>query len=173
VFLTGGELTAEAVAGTVSELGERARAALERPEAELRATYELRYRGQAFELPISAGMCATPRELRQAFEAEHEDRYGYKDPDQDLELVTIRVTATEPSAEIELAAADGAEHEEPGTRTISLAGEQIEAAVWRGALPAQTRIEGPAVVELPESTLLVPPDWAGEVDPTGTISLKR
>jgi hypothetical protein len=28
------------------------------------------------------------------------------------------------------------------------------------------------VVELPESTLLVPPGWAGEVDATGTIQLE-
>jgi N-methylhydantoinase A/oxoprolinase/acetone carboxylase beta subunit len=29
------------------------------------------------------------------------------------------------------------------------------------------------VVELPESTLLVPPGWAAEVDDTGTIRMER
>ncbi len=28
------------------------------------------------------------------------------------------------------------------------------------------------MVELPESTLLVPPGWAGEVDETGTIHIR-
>ncbi len=55
--------------------------------------FELRYRGQSFELPIAAPATARPDELRQAFEAEHEQRYGYADADQELQLVTIRVAA--------------------------------------------------------------------------------
>ena len=33
------------------------------------------------------------------------------------------------------------------------------------------RLEGPAVVELPEATLAVPPGWRGEVLSSGTIKL--
>jgi hypothetical protein len=29
------------------------------------------------------------------------------------------------------------------------------------------------VLELPESTLLVPPGWSGEVDQTGTVRLQQ
>ncbi|MBV9413721.1 MAG: hydantoinase/oxoprolinase family protein, partial [Solirubrobacterales bacterium] len=47
VLLTGDALTAQAIADTVQGLGERAREALREPEAELRAIYELRYRGQS------------------------------------------------------------------------------------------------------------------------------
>jgi N-methylhydantoinase A len=39
-------------------------------------------------------------------------------------------------------------------------------------LAAGTSVEGPAVIELAESTLLVPEGWAGEVDDTGTIHLR-
>src|SRR5437764_4635282 len=46
VFLSGDSLTRETIADTVAELGEQARRALRDPEAQLRATYELRYRGQ-------------------------------------------------------------------------------------------------------------------------------
>ena len=42
----------------------------------------------------------------------------------------------------------------------------------RGAPPAGSALRGPAVVELAESTLLVPPGWAGEVDATGTIHIR-
>jgi N-methylhydantoinase A len=45
--------------------------------------------------------------------------------------------------------------------------------VVRGSPAAGTEITGPAVVELPESTLLVPSGWAGEVDDTGTIHVRR
>ncbi len=84
VLWSGDELTAEAIADTVGELGERAREAMHDPEAELRVVYELRYRGQSFELPIAAEAEATPEELREAFELEHEERYGYHDGEQEL-----------------------------------------------------------------------------------------
>jgi N-methylhydantoinase A len=172
VFLGGDELIAEAIAGHTSELGEQARSALGEPGAELRATYELRYRGQAFELPIGAGVDADPAGLRAAFEAEHEDRYGYSDTEQPLELVTIRVTATLAGPEVELAAG-GEEGLMRGTRTATLGGEQIEFAVLRGSPAPGTEIAGPAIVELAESTLLVPSEWSGTVDEGGTIKLSR
>jgi N-methylhydantoinase A len=173
VFLSCDALTADALAEAVAELGEQARRALGDADAELRAIYELRYRGQAFELPIAAGTSPEPADLRQAFEAEHEDRYGYSDPDQELELVTIRATAIVPGVNVELA--DGAEQAEAsqGRRPATLGGEEVELKVLRGAPPPGTSVSGPAVVELPESTLLVPAQWSGEVDQTGTIRIAR
>jgi N-methylhydantoinase A/oxoprolinase/acetone carboxylase beta subunit len=44
--------------------------------------------------------------------------------------------------------------------------------VLRGELPPNTRVSGPAVCALPESTLLVPPGWAGVVDAHGTCRLE-
>ena len=62
VFLTGDALSAEAIARITAELGDQARAALggAGSAAALGATYELRYRGQAFELPIRAELDARP-----------------------------------------------------------------------------------------------------------------
>jgi len=34
-------------------------------------------------------------------------------------------------------------------------------------------VQGPAICELPEATLAVPPGWAGTVDEAGTIVLER
>ena len=55
----------------------------------------------------------------------------------------------------------------------AVAGEEHEAAVLTGEPAPGTRIEGPALVELPESTLAVPPGWAGEVLESGTIRLEK
>jgi N-methylhydantoinase A len=177
VLLAGEELTADAIAGAVAELGERARSALGAPEAELAATYELRYRGQAFELAIRAGTTPQPAALRDAFEAEHEDRYGYSDSEQTLELVTIRVSATTPAAEVALADAAPDAVPDPALqrsrRRAMIDGEAVEIEVLRGEPAPGTEIAGPAVVELPESTLLVAPGWSGEVDYTGTIRLEQ
>jgi N-methylhydantoinase A len=177
VLLTGDELSREKVNETVEELGDQARRALGEPEAELSAVYELRYRGQAFELAVDAGPAPAPDELREAFEAEHEERYGYRDNDQELELVTVRVAATLAGAEPSLSAEDGAppasEPVEQPTRRGTLGGEDVDLRVHAGAPAPGTHIEGPAVVELPEATLLVPPEWSGTVDDTGTIRLER
>src|SRR6185437_10652086 len=120
VLWSGEQLKAEAIADTVAELGERARKAMHEPQAELHVVYELRYRGQSFELPIAAGADATPDQLREAFEREHEERYGYHDPEQRLELVTIRVTATAQGTDVELAGEDPADELERSTRTAIL-----------------------------------------------------
>jgi N-methylhydantoinase A len=173
VLRSGDSLTAEAVAAEVKELSRRARAALGEPNAELTAVYELRYRGQAFELAIAADLAPELDELRARFEAEHEDRYGYSDAEQQLELVTIRVSATVPGPEVELADAVEGETPEEASRAAIVAGEQLELTVLRGAPPPGTAIGGPAVVELAESTLLVPPGWFGETDSTGTIQVWR
>jgi N-methylhydantoinase A len=173
VFLSGEGLTGQAVADAVSELSDQARRALDEPEAGLRVVYELRYRGQSFELPVAAGPAARPEELRRAFEAEHERRYGYADSDQALELVTIRVSALTAGASVRLAAETVSEELEPTGRRAIFDGEARTAAVLRGPPGPGSELSGPAVVELPESTVLVPPGWAARLDGTGTLCLER
>jgi len=173
VLLSGDELTAQAIEEHVEQLGDRAREAMHEPGAELQVVYELRYRGQSFELPIAGATDADPDALRDAFEAEHEERYGYRDADQELELVTIRVTATAAGVDVELAGGDEDPGIDRGRREATLGGETIELDVLRGIPAPGTRLEGPAVVELPESTLLVPPGWSGKVDGTGTLRVDR
>ena len=44
----------------------------------------------------------------------------------------------------------------------------------RAGEPASgTEVTGPAICELPEATLAVPPGWAGRVEDSGTIRLER
>jgi N-methylhydantoinase A len=173
VLLSGEGLSAAAIAEVVAELGTRAREAMREPQAELQATYELRYHGQSFELAIAADPDATPERLRESFERVHEERYGYRDPEQALELVTIRVSATTAGADVRLAGEENLPEPERTTRAATLDGAEIELVALRGIPAPGTRIDPPAVVELPESTVLVPPGWCGAVDDTGTIKLTR
>jgi N-methylhydantoinase A len=172
VFLARDDLTAERIAQLVADLGEQAREALGELGAELRAIFELRYRGQAFELAIPGATEPRVEDLREAFETEHEDRYGYRDAEQELELVTIRVTATVPASPLELEMEPG-EAPERTRRRATLQGEETELEVWHGAPAPGDEIHGPAVIELTESTLLVPAHWSGTVHGTGTIVLER
>ncbi|HRV60780.1 MAG TPA: hydantoinase/oxoprolinase family protein, partial [Solirubrobacterales bacterium] len=69
------ELDHEKLAGLIGEADE--------------AGWDLRYRGQSFELTVT-DHSADPARLRELFESEHEDRYGYSDPSAPIELVTVR-----------------------------------------------------------------------------------
>ena len=177
VLLAGRTLTREAIAEVVARLAERGRDELEQGPAadgdagagpEVRVTYDLRYRGQAFELGVPGEQKPDPAELRHAFDAAHDERYGYADPDAELELVTVRVAVAQPGTEPRPGALG--EREAPGSRSARLGAERVEATVHRGAID---RVDGPAIVELPEATLAVPPGWTGEALEDGTIVLER
>jgi N-methylhydantoinase A len=170
VFLSGDGLNSRAVADLTAELGASARQQLGDEQAELSAVYELRYRGQAFELAVSGALRPDPDQLRNDFEAQHEDRYGYRDPEQELELVTLRVSATIPGPEVSLGGDTGGEPER-SRRPARVGGVHTEVEVLGGSPQPGTTVSGPAVFELAESTLLVPAGWSGEVDDDGTIHL--
>ena len=125
VFLHGDGLTGEALAVKDGD-----------------AAYDVRYRGQSFELTVR-DVAADPAAVREAFEAVHEERYGYRDPEGEIEVVTIRERHSDPGPDV---AFEGDEGED---------------------------VEGPAVVRLPEATLVVPEGWSGTTDRTGTIVLTR
>src|SRR5829696_5458605 len=117
------------------------REALDVPDGE--AAYDVRYRGQSHELTVR-GCGPDPGDVREAFEAAHEERYGFRDPGAEIEVVTVRVRHAEPGLRVEF----------EGTGT---GGE----------------VTGPAVVALPEATVLVPEGWRGTTDATGTLVLER
>ncbi|MFL5874701.1 MAG: hydantoinase/oxoprolinase family protein [Solirubrobacteraceae bacterium] len=171
VLRSGDAFTAEAVRDDVEALAARARDALGEPDAPLRVVYELRYRGQAFELAVQRDGPTPPDELTEAFAARHEERYGYRDPESLVELVTVRVTAAVPGPGVTLEAPDGVAPE-PTTRSAVFRGDEHHAQVLRGELTAGLEIAGPAICELPEATLVVPPGWSGDVHATGTVRLR-
>jgi N-methylhydantoinase A len=167
VLLAGDEM--RAVSKVVAELAERARGAVGDKGAEVSTVHEMRYRGQAFELPIAAGEEPDPSELRESFAAAHEERYGYRDDEAEVELVTVRVTARLAGPEPPLASGGG--EAERSRRAVVFAGDEHDAEVLRGDLPPGTELRGPAICELPESTVAVPPGWRGEVDESGAVVL--
>jgi N-methylhydantoinase A len=157
VLLAGSDFTREAVADVVERLGARGRDELGEPEAELRATYDLRYAGQAFELSVEGELEPDPADLRAGFDRAHEERYGYEDPDAELELVTVRVAVALPGAETR--PSEPAEAERRGTRKVRFGDEHVEAQVLG---QGSAEVEGPAVFELPGATLVVPPGWSAD-----------
>jgi N-methylhydantoinase A len=166
VMLSGEGLTAERIAEEVGMLIEAAGEGMS--GAEPRASFEMRYAGQAFELSVPGSPKPDPAELAERFAEAHEERYGYRDPEGVVELVNVRLAMVEPGQQPEPVAAGSGEPAE-STRPARFGGEWIEATVLRGEPPAGLRETGPLVFELPEATLVLPPGWSAEVDEAGTI----
>jgi N-methylhydantoinase A len=170
VMLGPGELTAERIADEVEALRAMIGAGMEGAEAHV--TYELRYRGQSFELPVPGPEAPEPADLVAGFAAEHERRYGFRDEGGAVELVAIALSLSEPAPRPSPRAAADAPLER-GTRRVRFEGDWLEAEVLRGEPAAGTDVAGPCVLELPETTLVLPPGWAGAVDEHGTIVAER
>ncbi|HEY5194463.1 MAG TPA: hydantoinase/oxoprolinase family protein [Solirubrobacteraceae bacterium] len=194
VMLSGTAFTSERVAEALRALIERASGELDGPVERTGVRYELRYRGQSFELTVEEELepgdafgggvvhssnardshpraLSTPLGLRDAFEEAHEQRYGYRDEDAEVELVTMRASAIGPRPALRLSTAtQGRPPRE--SKLVVFDGEWLEAELWRGELPEGARVCGPALCAMPESTLLVPPGWSGAVDERGTIMLE-
>ncbi|HTD58829.1 MAG TPA: hydantoinase/oxoprolinase family protein [Solirubrobacteraceae bacterium] len=194
VMLCGDAFTRERVEHELERLARRARAELDEPPERIDVRYELRYRGQSFELTVDEeldqGECFAggvvppgdrltesartldPEHLVEAFEEAHEQHYGYRDQRAEVELVNVRVSAigARPTLSLHAMREERAPH---GSTRVVFGGKRMEAELWRGELPAGVRLEGPAVCAMPESTLLVAPGWGGAVDEHGTIALER
>ncbi|HET9592895.1 MAG TPA: hydantoinase/oxoprolinase family protein, partial [Solirubrobacterales bacterium] len=167
VMLSGGDLTAERIAAEVGAMVAEAGAGLEE-EAEARVVYQLRYAGQAFELPVPGPVDPDPAELIEGFEQAHEERYGHRDPEGEVVLVDIDLALVVPGPVPYPAAADAGALER-SSRPVYFNEEWIDTPVLRGEPAAGTEIDGPAVFELPEATFVLPPGWHTRVDDHGTL----
>jgi N-methylhydantoinase A len=147
----------------------------------VRVRHELRYRGQSFELAVdeeldpgaggSRGL--DPHALRDAFVRAHELRYGYRDELAAVELVNMRASVWGQSPPLGLSAPTGTPMPAVERGSVTFGGRPLATRILRGELPPGTRVEGPSVCALPDSTLLVAPGWSGEVDEYGTIHLRH
>jgi N-methylhydantoinase A len=170
VLLDEAEIERGSMAPVIHDLTAAARAGM--PDSRVETHYYLRYRGQSFELEVTAVPDAGAAELRELFERQHEDRYGYRDAQGRIELVNVRVSAIE--ERVHAAAGPAPQGRlDRGGRTALFDGVPLETATLRGpAVPGES-CAGPAVWELPEATAVVPPGWGGTVDEHGTLVLER
>ena len=155
----------------VERLAERgARRSSARAEAELRATYDLRYAGQAFELTIDGDARARP---------ERAARGVRRAP---TRSATATRTPTPSSSSSRCAwprrcrapsrpSAAGAPRERRGARDARFGGERHERDGRSAA--ARPSVDGPAIFELPEATLVVPPGWRARAGRRRRLVMER
>jgi N-methylhydantoinase A len=170
VLMTEDDVSAGRCAAVAADLAHRAARDLSDPQVEV--TWDLRYAGQAFELPITAPGDTGLSELRKRFEDAHRERYGYADPDGALQVVNLGATATAARPAPPAAAeAPGPARRRP--RSADFGGRTVEAQVLAGVPAPGERVPGPAVLELDEATVVVPPGWTAATDAQGAVVLDR
>ena len=163
----------DAVETIYGEMTGRVREASSDPDrASLRRRADLRYDGQSHELTVGVTDPFDPATVAERFHAAHERARGYQLGDEPIELVTLRITATLPGDTPNISH-DGASAEPVERRDAYFEGAFRETPVYdRTSVPSGTTIDGPAVFEGDESTVVVPPDWQATVDNRGTVEME-
>jgi N-methylhydantoinase A len=139
---------------------------------------DLRYEGQSFDLrvPVPEDLDDEALEVVAGrFHERHETRYGHAAPDEPLELVTVRVRTRGVVEPPELAppTVSGDPADAVGeTRTVRFDEDRETPVYVRGDLPTGASLDGPAIVEGPDSTVVVRPDDALTVADDGTLRLE-
>ncbi|MGE0701396.1 MAG: hydantoinase/oxoprolinase family protein, partial [Hyphomicrobiaceae bacterium] len=145
----------------------------------LTLTAEMRFVGQAFEVPVAFDEAEvasiTAAGVRGRFGEAHQRVFFFGgEAEKPIEFVSFRLGLTAPLAELPLLAE--APSESSAHRPIRL----YDARSWRdgilvgrGALRTDDRIEGPALLEDPTSTLYVPEGWTARRDAADNTVLER
>lgn len=171
----------EAVAADLRRRGEEAltRDGIAEADRAYALSADLRYRGQAYELPTpwgDAGFDASGiRALTERFHELHRRRYAYADAEAGMELVTLRITATGvlPKPQIVAEAAAGGEPAK-ARRAILIDGAWVDFPVLaRERLGPGAALVGPALIEEAYTTLLLPAGWHAEMTEAGDIVARR
>lgn len=137
---------------------------------------DMRYLGQWRSLSIDATGATEMSALLERFHEEHQQAYAYSEPTRSVEIYGLRVTGVGLVPEIDLrASADAAtKATERRTRPVYFndAEDFVETTILSSAeLLAEGEVDGPAIVEQADTTLLVPPHWTAAVHPSGNVIL--
>ena len=165
------------------DLEDRARAViaetgLDAKDAEVKRAADIRYRGQAFELvvdlPSGPYTASSQSVLLEAFESHYVKAFTRTPPATEVEIINIRVSAKlDVSSASELQAGQGAGGQQSSTTRLAYfpeSGGKVETPVYQRALIASGQTyTGPAIIEEPESTLIVGPGGTFMKQASGNI----
>ncbi len=180
------EYDLSAMAKVFAELDALAREWLEEegvPESgrAIRWQASLRYLHQGFELTVPwGGRGVTADAVTQtlaSFHRLHEQLYTFAQEDTPVEIVTLRVSATGtlPGAELkELPTGGRAEDAIVGRQDVDIEGQRHTCPVYdRARLNAGAKLQGPAIVTQLDSTTVLFPGQAAEVDRYGSLVIQE
>jgi N-methylhydantoinase A len=169
---------------TESSLAEELHRRLKDVEGETEAVttqvaVDARYVGQEYTVTIPVSVeddfVGDPPPLRTRFDEAYLARFGHSNPDENLEIVNLRLTAVATTPPVVEVAVEAYGKAEPTARERTIVGGQaLDTPVWdRRSLPADEQLAGPAIVLESECTTFVPPGWFAEVTQAGHLLMRR
>jgi N-methylhydantoinase A len=181
-----GSLDATATQAVLSELASEGRAQLKRDGvseqgADFRFFADLRYVGQEHALPVRIDdadmLTGDTSVVRERFHVEHDRRYGQAAVDEQIEIVNLRLVLTSARADTiaEEWMAQAWQATEPATEQSrkviygNAAKPALSRVLWRPAMKPGDVVIGPAVIEEPNSTILIHPGDRVTVTPAGHL----
>lgn len=141
---------------------EREAAANMEGDVALHREVEARYRGQSHELTVALVSDDGPSEVAVGFHGVHERRHGYRDADEEVEIVTLRVAAT--------CRVPSVPREPPGKLVITGNTDVFVEGDWERCPivrvepvdspgPSVSAVEGPAIMAARGASAYVAPGW--------------
>lgn len=141
----------------------------------LERAFDMRYAGQSHEVTVQQPASS---DWYEAFHAAHAQRYGHRHDDERVEIVNARLKAvgrTPKPRFVEMLAGSGdasAARIGEGSVWLSAGGAMPTSYYDRDLLQAGNRIAGPAVIFQLDTTTVIMPGWAAEVDGWGNLILE-
>lgn len=139
----------------------------------LNSFLDIRYKGQSFEITIPF-----TQDYITVFHHTHQQLYGHSHPEHALQIVNIRIQAVgitdKPELKKNKKVGKDASKAYIGKSKIIYNEDYLEIALYnRDKLKPGNKILGPAIIYEYSSTLLIPPDFSGEVDEYNNILLYK
>ncbi len=179
------DIDLDQVRSVISELEARGREKLHAQgftdqDIHLSISAEMRYLDQIYEVNVpvpdlSKERSAILSEWTENLHRRYQELYSYRQSDQEIRLVTLRVSVFGRLPRVELPEArDGSSEESArkGTRRVFLGGWQDVPVYDMGRLPSSWEIVGPAIVESEFTTILVQSGDKAAVDRYGGLRLQ-
>jgi len=141
---------------------------------------QCRYAGQTADLDVPLDRRRlSPREVEriaERFHAQHEGFHTYARRDEGVVISALRVRSSGlmPKPDLPRIAGTSAAPKPKGQRKAFFGGRFRRTSIFEGpALRAGQRLEGPAIVEEPFTTVVVPPGWTVKLDRLGNYVARR
>lgn len=170
------------LAGQAAEWFERERVAADR--AYLSARFDMRHKGQNFELPVKLPRCLASQgiaiesaaTLADMFHEAHQRSYGFSNPKDPIEIVNLRLTsiATRDIAITAKADGSGTADDSPyEVRPIVFDGKIHDTPVYgRQNLTVGSEVVGPAIVTQLDTTIVINPGARARQDDGGNLLIE-
>jgi N-methylhydantoinase A len=156
--------------------------ALGKTKATVQVIADCRYVGQGHEIrvsvPVKTLKDADGAKLKAAFEAQYEQVYGLRIPNQEAEAITWSVTVSSQTAKPKRASKT-ASKSTPKPRSKRLIydpalGKQVMAPVyWRFDMKPGAALKGPAIIAEDETSTIVGANFKAKINSLGYIILER